>query len=200
MESAVKVVENENYRFSIFHDTDPLNPRTDYDHAGLMVCGHRRYRLGDEQSSNEFNSWAEVKADILRQHRDAIILPLRLYDHSGISMSTTTSYPYNDQWDSGQVGWIYTTKEMMTKLWGDSLPRCWKKKAVEVLISEVEEYDTYLRGEVYGFKLEKKSVCNLGHTHYEVEESGWSFMGDWEKSGILDELPEELKQLNKKAV
>ena len=37
-----------------------------------------------------------------------IILPLYLYDHSGISMKTT---PFSCQWDSGQVGWIYVEKK-----------------------------------------------------------------------------------------
>ena len=43
-------------------------------------------------------------------------LPLWLYDHGGITMSCgTRSYPYNDAWDSGQVGWIVALKATLFK-------------------------------------------------------------------------------------
>ena len=198
---AVKVYENEEYRFSIFQDDDAQNPRTECDHAGVMVCGHGRYNLGDVQlKKSEFEGWDVLKAKIRRENKGAIILPLRLYDHSGISISTTTEYPYNDMWDSMMVGYIYTDKEMMRKMWGEHLPRAWKKKAVEVLQSEVKEYDDYLTGNVYGFKREKKvnheSCQHCGHeayTEYEEEDSCWGFIGDIETSGILDNLPDSLK-------
>lgn len=204
---AIKVFENDNYRFSIFHDSDPIDPRKEFDHVGVMVCVNREYNLGDENwKMSDYNSWDDVKKKILSENKGAVILPLRIYDHSGISMSTTTEYPYNDRWDSSMVGFIYTTKERMVKAWGNQLPRAWKKKAVEVLNSEVEEYDMYLRGEVYGYRLEKKinhPACeHCGHeafTEYEEEDSCWGFFGDWEESGILDDMPEELKALEKKA-
>ena len=45
---AIKVIENENVRFSIFQDVDSINPLEDCDHEERMVCFHRRYRLGDK--------------------------------------------------------------------------------------------------------------------------------------------------------
>lgn len=56
--------------------------------------------------------------DLTIQHCMALMepyaewLPLWLYDHSGITMSCgARTYPYNDRWDSGQVGWIVALKE-----------------------------------------------------------------------------------------
>jgi len=46
--------------------------------------------------------------DILDSLDKYIILPLFLYDHSGITMSTG---PFSCPWDSGQVGWIYASKQ-----------------------------------------------------------------------------------------
>ena len=40
---------------------------------------------------------------------------LYLYDHSGITMSTGS---FCDSWDSGQVGFIYVTKEDIEKEYG----------------------------------------------------------------------------------
>ena len=46
--------------------------------------------------------------DIVEDLDKYIILPLFLYDHSGITMSTG---PFSCPWDSGQVGWIYAPKQ-----------------------------------------------------------------------------------------
>lgn len=205
--NAVKVFENDNYRFSVFQDDIATNPRENCEHTGTMVCMHRDYCFGDKQlRASDYESWDDVKKSILHENTNAVILPLRIYDHSGVTMSTTNSYPYNDQWDSSMVGFIYTTKERMKKLWGDQLPRTWRKKAVEVLVSEVKEYDNYLTGNIYGFTLEKKinhKACEhcgaAAYTEYIEEDSCWEIFGDWETSGLLDNMPEELKVLNKKA-
>ena len=45
-------------------------------------------------------------------------LPLYLYDHSGITMNTGG---FSCSWDSGQMGWIYATKEDIQKEYGLSL-------------------------------------------------------------------------------
>ena len=47
--------------------------------------------------------------------RKNVVLPLYLYDHSGITMSCDLTYPYNDRWDSGQVGWIYASHQRVSR-------------------------------------------------------------------------------------
>lgn len=184
---AIKVIENENVRFSIFQDVDSINPLEDFDHEERMVCFHRRYNLGDKHDyrQDDYSSWAELKSAILRDNKGAVILPLYLYDHSGITMKTT---PFGDPWDSGQVGFIYLTKEGMKKYYGESMPRYWRKRANEILVGAVKTYDDYLTGNVYGFKVERKV-----EGEWEEEDSCWGFIGDIETSGIMDEMPSELK-------
>ena len=61
---------------------------------------------------------AEIEAMIqatLNEHY--VILPLYLFDHSGISISTGS---FHDPWDSGQVGFIYASKEKAKEGWGQS--------------------------------------------------------------------------------
>ena len=48
-----------------------------------------------------------------------LMLPLYLYDHSGITMNTTG---FSCPWDSGQVGWIYASKEDALREFGGSMP------------------------------------------------------------------------------
>lgn len=121
---------------------------------------------------------------LLQESDDIVLLPLWLYDHSGISMSTSHTYPYNDRWDSGQVGWIYLTKERFLSETGYEEVQ-WPEKACEMLQAEVVIYDQYLRGETYGFQVfefDKESG-----TWEETDESCWGFYGaDLEENGILD--------------
>jgi len=83
--------------------------------------------------------------------KELIILPLFLYDHSGITMNTSG---FSCNWDSGQVGYIYITKKQAVAEWGKV--RCTKKvieRATNYLKGEVETYDQYLTGAVYGRKI-----------------------------------------------
>lgn len=55
--------------------------------------------------------------DLVRATGQYVILPLYLYDHSGITISTG---PFSCPWDSGQVGWIYAPKDTFRKATGYS--------------------------------------------------------------------------------
>lgn len=132
------------------YDVDPSNPRKEFDHVGKMVCFHKRYDLGDKHDlrSSDFNGWEEMQAH-LEKEGAIIILPLHLYDHSGITMSIGG---FSCSWDSGQVGFIYVTREAILEAWGGK--RLSKKKlaaAEACLRAEVEEYDSYLTGRVFGY-------------------------------------------------
>lgn len=87
--------------------------------------------------------------EYLRIERGArVILPLALYDHSGLTM-WVGSGPHafdSDGWDSGQVGVIFDTPAGVSECIGDDAT---DEQIEAALRSEVEEYDRYLRGEVY---------------------------------------------------
>lgn len=85
-----------------------------------------------------------------------IILPLNLYDHSGISMSVSSfiGHAQHAEWDSGQVGWIYATQEDIKKEYGDTSPES-MEKAKALLISEVNTYNYFLTDQCYGYRLYK---------------------------------------------
>ena len=88
--------------------------------------------------------------------QNIILLPLYLYDHSGITMNTTG---FNCRWDSGQVGFIFMHKSVAVETWGKKI--CTDKvrqKAINCLIAEVEEYDQYLTGDVYRYSVEEEKT------------------------------------------
>ena len=117
--------------------SETTDPREN-DNVGTMACFHRRYTLGDK------HSLSLEEAVSLEGSADVISLPLYLYDHSGITMSTS---PFSCAFDSGKIGFIFCTKEKAKKEWG------WKRltmkrinKVIKHLYSEVEEYNNYIVG------------------------------------------------------
>lgn len=148
-------------------------------------------------------------------------LPLWLYDHSGITMSCgNRAYPYNDRWDSGCVGWIVMLKkiciaetlEYVLDENGEKIKEIheheghpptwsfktrpltdetWRKRAIEIMHNDVEFYDQYLTGDVYGYTLYKKNVSD-GDDFSEWEEcdSCFGFFGtDIFENGVSEYVP-----------
>ena len=142
-------------RLVIEQDHDAESPR-EWDNLGKMVCFHRRYDLGDKQDTlryQDFNTWEAVQAYLEKTNPGCLILPVYLYDHSGLAVSTAS---FNDRWDSGQIGFIYLTRADILANWPNKgrLTPTIKKQAYAALQAEVETYDQYLRGEVYCYTIE----------------------------------------------
>ena len=106
---------NELYRLRLEQDTDAESPR-DWENAGKMVCFHKRYLLPNEGDYNRdhFESWGELEAQLIADGAK-VILPMYMYDHSGLSVRTT---PFQCPWDSGQIGFIYLDQKSITENWG----------------------------------------------------------------------------------
>lgn len=162
---------------TIEQDDSPESPR-EWDNGGTLVCWHRRYDLGDkhDHSPEGFREWWAENG------KGGICLPVYLYDHSGLRIKVGSFQGLLPQghaeWDSGQVGWIYATRETILKEWGTSKrvsPKA-RKLAENCLRSEIEAYDQYLSGDVYGYTA--------------GDDSCWGFYGyDYclqEAKGIVD--------------
>lgn len=181
-----KEVQDGSVVLKVYYDNDAENPR-EWDNLSKMVCFHHSYSLGDEHNYRvlDYHSWEDLKNAIKKDNDVAVILPLYMYDHSGITISTT---PFSCPWDSGQIGWVYITKEDIRKEY--NIKRVTKKyieKATKILISEIKVYDDYLRGETYGFVLEKDG---------EEIDSCWGFYGsDFCTNGMKEQIEKEYQPL-----
>lgn len=131
------------------------------------------------------------KEMIERLSQDYVLMPLYLYDHSGLSISTES---FHDPWDSGQVGFIYISNEDALQkftLRQSERPMMndeFREKMKDLLQNEVTLYNHYLQGDSYGYTLFKNG---------EETNSCWGFLGDLDSmiDEIEYELPEEFKNL-----
>ena len=81
-------------------------------------------------SSYYFDGYNKQFKNVLNQFikKNFNILPLYMYEHGGITISTT---PFSCSWDSGTVGFAYSKKDIDTN----------------VIKNVVKEYDKYIKGE-----------------------------------------------------
>lgn len=143
-------------------DFEPCDPR-ECDNLGVMVCLHSRYHLGDEHEyrAEDHSGWADLQAHILRDHPGAVVLPLYMMDHSGLSVSTSDAmFRAFDSaaWDWGQVGFVFASGETVRREYGvKRISRKLRERVEDVLRAEVAEYDLYLRGEAYCWRIQTAS-------------------------------------------
>jgi hypothetical protein len=194
-------------KLQIIDDDNAESPR-EWDNLGTFACFHSRYDLGDKVdfSFNDFDGWDEMEEHIWKKEKAFACLPVYMYDHSGISLSVD---PFNCLWDSGQVGFIYITKEKVKeegynakqlksyfKVYPDKAGKTIKEFIEDFLKNEIEVLDQYVSGKVYGFKLIDSPDNNFSEEEREID-SCWGFYGDdITKNGILDYLSEEDQPLN----
>jgi len=143
------------YTINIVQDELADSPREMWDNLGTMLCKHSRYDLGDKNA--------------IEPEKGAVILPLYLYDHSGITINTTG---FSCNWDSGQVGIIYCNLDTIRKEYNvKRISKALRERVAKTLKSEVAVYDDYLTGNVYGFSIEKDN---------EITDSCYGFFGDYD--------------------
>lgn len=213
-------------------DASYADPR-DADNLGTLVCWHPEYALGDlqlkdgsgrgavkrdrngsastlfmtERGRTDFRGMESVERYLRLALGAVAILPLYLYDHSGLAMRAGSgfvgtgdtalpgggrdSWDNTRGWDTTMVGFIYTTKERIAELCGEPqvesdpfyCPRTWpdaeqnwegtaEEWIVKQLRGEVEEYDSWLRGEVYWYAVKNADGETL--------ETLGGFVGDME--------------------
>lgn len=182
------------FNLEIIQDNDPDNSRN-CDNLTTMVCFHKRYDLGDKHNykPTDFNSYEELKEEIEEDNKVLIIKPLYLYDHSGITISTS---PFGCHWDSGQVGWVFVSKKQADYM---GIPTDDLTKLEEYLEEDVKTYRQYVEGAVYGYHLSetipvRKIYPNgdevIGYERNELD-SCWGFYGsNWSENGLLDAVIE----------
>lgn len=149
----------------IIRDELAENPREAWDNLGTFYMRHKRYAFGDKNAT-------EPDEDF-----DGIRLPVYMYDHSGLTINTTG---FNCPWDSGQIGWIYISRQKIFKEYGWKVLTKKRRETIEnYLKNEIEVVNAWLQGDVYGYIV-------LDGSGEEIA-SCWGFYGrDYKTNGIAD--------------
>jgi len=169
------------HHINVYYDECPESPR-EWSNLGTFYTAHRRYRPEKDFDSHfEFDDVCDGHPGNLRESflRNYIALNLYLYDHSGLSIS---SGPFSCRWDSGWFGIVAVSIEQVKKEYGwKVLTQSRRKKIEEYLQNEIDTYNEYLHGEVYGFQI------TPADDDTEILDSCWGFFGD----DGLDQLKDE---------
>lgn len=125
----------------------------------------------------------------------AVVKPLFLYDHSGLSIKAG---PPTDTWDPSDVGMAVAFKQTIIKEWGPMEgDDAWRQKAEEVIDSEVETYDLYLSGAVYAYTLYQVDADGIPE---EAVGCWYGFLGsDIAQNGIVDIVEDEAPEAGLRA-
>jgi hypothetical protein len=174
------------FRQQLAIEADPTLEQT-IDHwesgKGWIMLSNKYHDPNDPYNDKAVDACNEIVDNLIEKTIDKhyITLPLYLYDHSGITISTG---PFSCPWDSGQVGFTYVSIKDVKKEWNwKVITKKRRQEAINLLESEVKTYDMYLTGEIFGFVIKPKDNNKL----IECDDSCWGFYGwDHEKSGLLD--------------
>lgn len=150
---AIYSTRYKNHLIEIHYDEWDMSPR-DWDNYGTFVMFHRNYDFGDKHS---FTSVQDLEAHINRD--DVISLPVYMYDHSGVTIKTS---PFSCSFDSGQIGYIFMDAVEANKF----------EKPLDILEDEIKTLDSFIRGEVYGYKVFDDEGTEV--------DSCWGFVGDYD--------------------
>ena len=158
MTDALKTINYKGYTINIDYDPSPESPR-EWDDLSTIYSNSRRYDF-------DGHSIEELIEDVGGNVYDNVIpwdliakkyyyRKVWMYDHSGVTVRTGESNPWGSgwmAWDSGLAGVIVVNKKQAKKEW----PKDTKQRAEKWLDGEIQNLDTYVRGEIYGYVIENE--------------------------------------------
>jgi len=197
----------------IYRDESPESPRG-WSNVGEMYGWHRKYGSPDKLPNRNTSLWDVLAAHVPELRNDgeslaerhtvreaiqlandggeALVLPLFMHDHGSVGLSHTNCSIFTDPWDSGLFGIHLLARNRAFEEFMGVTVENWRERARKVLDSELNEYQLYLDGQVWGFVVTDPKTG-------ERMDSCWSFYGrldedlirqmaeHWDKA---DQLPE----------
>jgi len=184
------VAYKEPYLLQIMQDEDPLNPRTDYDNLGHMICWHDHYRLGDEHQFEDTN-------DLLKRLVLDSVSPdtVITYVKSGKARDVKLEY------DRSAGSWEISSYDHQFKKWFSEATLEGKLEANRQEFFE-SLVDTLLNSTLYDLASEKNIILPLNlYDHSLLSMSVSSFLGraqhaEWDSGqvGWIYATPEDIQK------
>jgi len=180
----IKQYENDKFLVNIDIDQFSESPR-DWDNIATIVEWHKRLDIGDRKvAAGVYDSEIDVLDAEVLDLEDVYYRPLYIYQHSGITVSTT---PFSSMWDSGQVGWVYVEGAKARGLGFD------EEKVYEIIESEVRVLDDYVTGNIYTCAVYEKEKCGeCNHVHNVLYDSMSGLYGEQGIKDFIEEVRHKL--------
>ena len=148
----IKSIDYKGMTIRMCYDLNADSPR-EWDNVGMIYSNHKYYNPDGHKIDEIENEDGELVSGEL--DRMFIWLPIYYYEHGGLSVNTRRDYPYNDRWDSGLFGIIAVEKDRLRKEYGwGAITKKRKEQILRILEGEIEIFDSYCKGDVYGFVVE----------------------------------------------
>jgi hypothetical protein len=197
----VEVIPYRGYNISIYQDEMAEHPRQ-FDNLGTMICYKPHADLSDHEKSNcedikdvvyqllpeeHIMPWIHGKGETIEDTYE--LSHYEVMDRINEELETLLSFLRHSHileefvirtYNGAKIeGVIYATHEDVKKWFLlSSLNERDIEKATKVLKAEIDEYEAYCNGEVYGYQITKKG-------DEEVLDSCWGFYGYWDENRIV---------------
>lgn len=178
------------YLLQIMLDDVPLNPRTDWDNLGHMVCWHRRYNLGDEHRFEDSNG-------LLKQLVRDSVPPDTVIELVKSGKADRVKLEY----DRSAGSWEISSYDRHFQKWFSEITFDGKLDANRRDIFE-SLVDTLLNSDLYALAAEKNIILPLNlYDHSMLSMSISSFLGraqhaEWDSGqvGWIYATPEDIEK------
>jgi len=159
-----------NHTIAIEYDENPESPRM-WENICEFHHWHSRCKLGDIYHTDTED--IEKMLTIANRQGD-LVMPLYCYEHGNITISLNSFYGKLPQdhyeFDSGQVGFVIIRRKKMLEEFGKkTFTAKLKKRARKIAEAEVEIFNNYLRGNVYGYIIDYDGDSCWGF--YDIEDA-----------------------------
>ena len=96
--------------------------------------------------------------------KNLFVLPVHVYEHGGIAMSTGS---FSCKWDSGQSGFIYSDKTRACDLAGKKrMSKAVEKRVYEAMKGHIKYRDALCQGQVFGYSWEYGGCSGFVEVEY----------------------------------
>ena len=189
LEEIKKVIDNTRYSknnsyilgntgFRIHEDNDNHFLYEDYmENKYFTLAGYSRNYNLNETGISKPDSLNELKEIIEEKYNVLAILPLYMYEHTGVALSTSD---FGDRWDSGCIGFVFMTTEQANEI---EIPT--KEKAEDWIKNGIKHWNKLNNESMYSvefFTVDKCDCCN-----HSTENSV-----DWTNGLFSEDLEQEI--------
>ena len=176
MSNERETIQHKGYEIETFYDEDAQSPNEWGNEDAFLVYDHRDFFV-ERKGFNPDDIFENLQSG-KKLYKGYFVFPVFAYIHSGVALSLgKNEYPFNDRWDVSFKGFALIKKE---KGQGTN------KKAYEIAKGIVEEWNTYLSGQVYGYSSEFGGV--------------WGFYGEEGYKDMIAQAKEEIDSVIEKKI